>query len=207
MEVDSSDDDCPVNHPDRAAGTREHDKEPHRRLKVLVLNPEDDEGEMEDVEPIVIRSPGSRRSSRRKRSLSGERTVNGDSIAGSTGTAVKSPRSHRSSAHPHPDQEYVPDLSLDADERTRLLGPPDLEVPSVPSPNQPEPNGKSSGDTEFETGSDVVQGLVEQDTETPEGVWYRGPLFEAGWKLGLMFVLFTGVIVGVGWFALPAMDP
>jgi hypothetical protein len=50
--------------------------------------------------------------------------------------------------------------------------------------------------------------LEDSETDaTSAEVWYRGPLFEAGWKLALMFLVFTTVIVGVGWFALPAMDP
>jgi hypothetical protein len=222
MEVDdSSDEDCP----DRltgigmAAGAHGKEHHRHKRLKVLVLGQdEDQEGEEKKAasEPVVLRSPGSR-SGRRKRGLSGGHPHDA-AVVGSG--SVKSRRSSRSSAT-RPDQGhgqdhgYMPDLSMDADERTRLLGPPDLQLPSVPSPypHNVESEGKpasssSSAEIAIEPGSVEERAILDADSETPEGgVWYRGPLFEAGWKLGLMFLLFTGVIVGVGWFALPAMNP
>jgi hypothetical protein len=222
MEVDdSSDEDCPdrLTGVGMAAGAHGKEHHRHKRLKVLVLDQDQDQERNEKTvarEPLVLRSPDSR-SGRRKRGLSGGRTHDG-AVAGSG--SVKSRRSSRSSAT-RPDRGhgqdhgYMPDLSMDADERTRLLGPPDLQLPSVPSPHphnfdlEGKPaSSSSSAEIAIEPGSAEERAILDADSETPEGgVWYRGPLFEAGWKLGLMFLLFTGVIVGVGWFALPAMDP
>lgn len=51
----------------------------------------------------------------------------------------------------------------------------------------------------------------ESDEEDPEAVgeatkWYRGPLFEAGWKLSLLFALFTIIMVGGVYLGLPPLD-
>lgn len=191
MEVDSSDDDCP----DRATGMKDHGQGDHRKLKVLVFDQEEGEDDAAGgTVPLVLHSPGSKKSFRRNHSPSDDRSI-------------KSPGSQREGGLP-PDRGYVTDLSLDADEQTRLLGPPDLEVSSVSSPHHSEADKKPLRGTDVDEETDSIEArrMIEADSEMG-GVWYRGPLFEAGWKLGLMFVLFTSVIVGVGWFALPAMDP
>lgn len=53
-----------------------------------------------------------------------------------------------------------------------------------------------------------AQESPEQDPPHGEAVkWYRGPLFEAGWKLGLLFAVFTIIMVGGIYFGLPPLDP
>jgi hypothetical protein len=45
---------------------------------------------------------------------------------------------------------------------------------------------------------------VEQEQD---GSWYEGPLFVAGVKLALLFMLFMAVVVGTFWFGMPPVDP
>jgi len=210
MEVDESDEDCPIPNTGRrratsSASRRDNDQDHHRKLKVLAIraspSPEgsDNEGGV-GVDPIVLRSPHPKRSRHADVGISEQTTLNGSSPSSSR-AASTSPTSRHRTQDP-PDRKYMPDLSMNADERTSLLGPLDLKLPSVPSPRQ----GKDAGnEVHVDAASQVLE---DSETEpTSAGVWYRGPLFEAGWKLALMFLVFTGVIVGVGWFALPAMDP
>lgn len=42
---------------------------------------------------------------------------------------------------------------------------------------------------------------------TIAGKWYTGPLFVTGVKLLVLFVLFTGVVVGTFWYGIPKLDP
>lgn len=39
------------------------------------------------------------------------------------------------------------------------------------------------------------------------GKWYQGPLFVAGVKFSLLFVVFTGLLLGTFYFGLPRFDP
>jgi hypothetical protein len=82
-------------------------------------------------------------------------------------------------------------------EETNLLNPPDL------STLEDRPRRQQY---DYESPDAILDADIEGDLSLSDH-WYKGPLFEAGWKLGLMFLVFTTVIVGVGWFALPAMDP
>ena len=47
---------------------------------------------------------------------------------------------------------------------------------------------------------------TQDDPPTPDP-WYRGPLFEAGWKLGVLFAIFTVIMVGGIYLGLPKIDP
>jgi hypothetical protein len=40
-----------------------------------------------------------------------------------------------------------------------------------------------------------------------EGTWYQGPLFTAGVKLALLFMVFGAVVVGTFYYGLPGVDP
>ncbi len=40
-----------------------------------------------------------------------------------------------------------------------------------------------------------------------DGRWYEGPLFVAGVKLSLLFIIFTSVVAGTFYFGLPPFDP
>jgi hypothetical protein len=37
--------------------------------------------------------------------------------------------------------------------------------------------------------------------------WYEGPLFVTGVKLGVLFFIFTGIVVGTFWFGMPPLEP
>ena len=37
--------------------------------------------------------------------------------------------------------------------------------------------------------------------------WYEGPLFVTGVKFSLLFIIFTGIVVGTFWFGMPKLDP
>jgi hypothetical protein len=39
------------------------------------------------------------------------------------------------------------------------------------------------------------------------GRWYEGPMFVAGVKLSLLFVVFTAVLAGTFYFGMPKLDP
>jgi hypothetical protein len=210
MEVDESDEDCLIPNTRRrratsSASRRENDQEHHRKLKVLAIRASPSPEGTDDVDgvgvnPIVLRSPDQKRSRCADLGISEQTTLKGSSIPSSRSRSISPPPRRRNEELPN--WKHTPDLSMDADERTSLLGPLDLKLPSVPSPRQ----GKDAeNEVHWDAASQVIENL-EADPTNP-GVWYRGPLFEAGWKLALMFLVFTGVIVGVGWFALPAMDP
>lgn len=210
MEVDDSDEDCPIPNTGRrratsSASRKGNDQEHHRKLKVLAIrassSPEGtDREDGVGVDPLVLRSPGRKRSGHADVGIS-EQTTLKDFPGTSSRAASTSPPPRRRSEEV-PVRKHTPDLSVEANERTSLLGPLDLKLPSVPSPRQGQ-------DAENEAHRDAASRVLEESEPdlTSPGVWYRGPLFEAGWKLALMFLVFTGVIVGVGWFALPAMDP
>lgn len=38
------------------------------------------------------------------------------------------------------------------------------------------------------------------------GKWYTGPLFITGVKLLILFVVFTGIVVGTFWYGIPKLD-
>lgn len=40
-----------------------------------------------------------------------------------------------------------------------------------------------------------------------KGKWYQGPLFVAGVKLAVLFVVFTAVLVATFWLGMPTLDP
>lgn len=43
--------------------------------------------------------------------------------------------------------------------------------------------------------------------EAQDGKWYQGPIFVAGVKLGILFIVFTAIVAGTFWFGLPQVDP
>ena len=45
------------------------------------------------------------------------------------------------------------------------------------------------------------------DADEGDVVWYEGKLFVAGVKLALLFLAFTGVVVGTFWYGMPPVDP
>lgn len=58
--------------------------------------------------------------------------------------------------------------------------------------------------------------LAEEGEATPllgdgkvvvDAKWYEGPLFVAGFKLSLLFIIFTSVVAGTFYFGLPPFDP
>lgn len=53
---------------------------------------------------------------------------------------------------------------------------------------------------------DSTHSSTQDDPPTPDP-WYRGPLFEAGWKLSVLFAIFTIIMVGGIFLGLPKVDP
>jgi hypothetical protein len=47
----------------------------------------------------------------------------------------------------------------------------------------------------------------DDEDEVPASKWYQGPLFEAGWKLSLLFLVFTIIMVGGIYLGMPRLDP
>lgn len=43
--------------------------------------------------------------------------------------------------------------------------------------------------------------------EEGEVKWYQGPVFMAGVKLSVLFLVFAGVVFGTFYYGMPAVDP
>ena len=77
------------------------------------------------------------------------------------------------------------------DESTPLVGSSSRSSTTAPNPSSTHSSSYSS---------------VPDQSSTPDP-WYRGPLFEAGWKLGVLFAIFTVIMVGGIYLGLPKIDP
>lgn len=83
------------------------------------------------------------------------------------------------------------------DEATRLIG----STSTSGSPSRTPSTRESAKEQDSDAADDA-----EEDTATALP-WHKGPLFEAGWKLTLLFLLFTIIMVGGIWMGLPRLDP
>lgn len=171
-----------------------------RRMEVIAYNADVDPDVGHEGEEVGIKRRGR---GGRKADPSGETTLVGSNASASGSTSVSSSRSPSPSPDRH--SSISPSRIRNRKERKKVRYNPTLAT---------NPNETSSLlgplDSKYHTDGEAVESDIEEVLEGGEqqepGVWYKGPLFEAGWKLGLMFLLFTGVIVGVGWGALPRME-
>ncbi|KAJ9104739.1 hypothetical protein QFC19_003880 [Naganishia cerealis] len=55
--------------------------------------------------------------------------------------------------------------------------------------------------------SDINGGDGIEDQQQSTAPWWRGPLFEAGWKFSALWIVFTVLMAGTVWMGLPRLDP
>ncbi|CAD6577979.1 MAG: hypothetical protein TREMPRED_002076 [Tremellales sp. Tagirdzhanova-0007] len=107
----------------------------------------------------------------------------------------RSPYSHAS--------DFVPSPS-------HISSPPSFY--SVDILKEPEYSRASSDRLELSDSSSAEEGeaaplLAERHGAGGVEKWYEGPLFVTGVKLSLLFIIFTGLVVGTFWFGMPKLDP
>lgn len=85
-------------------------------------------------------------------------------------------------------------------------------TPNIPARSPIPPsmrNERKSSDSDFSLAEEgeATPLIGSDDDGSVAGKWYTGPLFVAGVKLAVLFMLFTAVLVGTFYWGVPALDP